>query len=186
MVPGLLASYINGDGRLLQFYEEEMMDKKYNDTTIKHVLALIRWGANGYNELFKDEADEIAKELDSEGHHYQADFIKAQFGEIPTFEPMEIPNAKETKSKTVELKRIFDERWELEGLKYVLDSIKDASKIGDFQTMVEASRLTGGIIEKLRKAGYKVKFDSYFTVFGAPKVIIDWSGKDETQIPKDK
>lgn len=34
-----------------------MMDKKYNDTTIKHVLALIRWGANGYNELFKDEAD---------------------------------------------------------------------------------------------------------------------------------
>lgn len=86
------------------------MDKKYNDTTIKHILALIRWGANGYNELFKDEADEIAKELDSEGYHYQANFIKAQFGEIPTFEPMETPNAEETKSKTSEMKRVFDER----------------------------------------------------------------------------
>ena len=154
--------------------------------TIKHILALIRWGANGYNELFKDEADEIAKELDSEGYHYQANFIKAQFGEIPTFEPMGIPNAKETKSKTVELKRIFDERWELEGLKYVLDSIKDASKIGDFQTMVEASRLTGGTVEKLRKAGYKVEWGSNPSVFGTPQVIIDWSGKDEAQISKDQ
>ena len=163
-----------------------MMDKKYNDMTIKHILALIRWGANGYNELFKDEADEIAKELDSEGYHYQANFIKAQFGEIPTFEPMGIPNAKETKSKTVELKRIFDERWELEGLKYVLDSIKDASKIGDFQTMVEASRLTGGTVEKLRKAGYKVEWGSNPSVFGTPQVIIDWSGKDEAQISKDQ
>lgn len=162
-----------------------MMDKKYNDTTIKHILVLIRWGANGYNELFKDEADEIAKELDSEGHHYQADFIKAQFGEIPTFEPMEIPNAKETKRKTVELKRIFDERWEQESLKYVLDSIKDASKIGDFRTKIDAWRLTSGTIEKLRKAGYKVDRDSNPNIFGTPQVIIDWSGNDKAQISKD-
>lgn len=27
---------------------------------------------------------------------------------------------------------------------------------------------------------------AYFTVFGAPKVIIDWSGKDEAQISKDQ
>lgn len=185
MVPNLSISYIGSNRRLLQFYEEEMMDKKYNDTTIKHILALIRWGANGHNKLFKDEADEIAKELGLEGHHYQANFIKAQFGEIPTFEPMEIPNAKETKSKTVELKRIFDERWELEGLKYVLNSIKDASKIGDFRTKINASRLTGGTVEKLRKAGYKVEWDSNPSIFGTPQIIIDWSGKDETQIPED-
>ena len=75
------------------------MDKKYNDTTIKHILALVRWGANGYDELFKDEADKIAKEMDSEGHHYQADFIRAQFWEIPAFKPMGTPNAKETEKK---------------------------------------------------------------------------------------
>ena len=155
------------------------MDKKYNDVTIKHILALIRWGANGYNELFKDEADEIAKEMDLEGYHYQANFIKAQFGEIPTFEPMEIPNAKETKSKTSEMKRMLDERRELENLKHVLDSIKDASKIGDFQTTVDEWRLTNRIVEKLRKAGYKVNWEPDFTVFGTPQVIIDWSGKDE-------
>lgn len=131
MVPGLLPSYINSDGRLLQFYEEEMMDKNI------------------------------------------------------TIETIEIPSAKETKSKTVELKRIFDERWELEGLKYVLNSIKDASKIGDFRTKINASRLTGGTVEKLRKAGYKVEWDSNSSIFGIPQVIIDWSGKDETQIPED-
>lgn len=131
MVPGLLPSYINSDGRLLQFYEEEMMDKNI------------------------------------------------------TIETIEIPSAKETKSKTVELKRIFDERWELEGLKYVLNSIKDASKIGDFRTKINASRLTGGTVEKLRKAGYKVERDSNPSIFGTPQVIIDWSGKDETQIPED-
>lgn len=131
MVPGLLPSYINSDGRLLQFYEEEMMDKNI------------------------------------------------------TIETIEIPSAKETKSKTVELKRIFDERWELEGLKYVLNSIKDASKIGDFRTKINASRLTGGTVEKLRKAGYKVEWDSNPSIFGTPQVIIDWSGKDETQIPED-
>lgn len=131
MVPGLLPSYINSDGRLLQFYEEEMMDKNI------------------------------------------------------TIETIEIPSAKETKSKTVELKRIFDERWELEGLKYVLNSIKDASKIGDFRTKINASRLTGGTVEKLRKAGYKVEWDSNPSIFGTPQVIIDWSGKDETQILED-
>lgn len=162
-----------------------MMDEKYNDTTIKHILALIRWGANGYNELFKDEADEIAKEMDSEGYHYQANFIKAQFGEIPTFEPMEIPNANETKSKTVELKRIFDEKRELEGLKHVLDSIKNASKIGDFKTIVDSYRVTNKIVEKLRKAGYKVELNSCSSISGTPKVIIDWSGNDEAQIPQD-
>ena len=179
MVPNLSISYIGSNRILLQLQEEEMKNKKYNDTTIKHILALIRWGANGYNELFKDEANEIAKEMDSEGYHYQADFIKAQFGEIPTFEPMETPNAEETKSKTVELKRIFDERWELEGLKYVLDSIKDASKIGDFRTKIDAWRLTNETVEKLRKAGYKVELDSNPNIFGTPQVIIDWSGKDE-------
>lgn len=156
------------------------MGKIYNNTTIKHILALIRWGANGYNELFKNEADEIAKEMDSEDYHYQANFIKAQFGEIPTFEPMEIPSAKETKNKTIELKQIFDKRWEQENLKYVLDSIKDASKIGDFQTIVDAWRLTNGIVEKLRKTGYKVEWCLGSSIVSTPQVIIDWSGKDET------
>lgn len=163
-----------------------MMDKKYNDTTIKQILALIRWGANGYNELFKEEADEIAKEMDSEGHHYQANFIKAQFGEIPTFEPMGIPNAKETKNKTIDLKRLFDERWEQKCLKHVLDSIKDASKIGDFMTTVDAYILSSEIIEKLRKAGYKVEWYPGSSALSTPKVIIDWSGKGEAQISKDQ
>lgn len=156
------------------------MDKIYNNTAIKHILALIRWGANGYNELFKNEADEIAKEMDSEGYHYQANFIKAQFGEIPTFEPMEIPSAKETKNKTIESKQIFDKRWEQENLKYVLDSIKDASKIGDSQTIVDAWRLTNGIVEKLRKAGYKVGCGFSSSTVSTPHVIIDWSGEDES------
>ena len=155
------------------------MDKVYNEDSIKRILALIRWGANGLNELFKKEADEIAEDFELEGYQTQADFIKAQFGEIPTFVPMEIPSAKETKSKTVKLKRIFDERWELEGLKYVLDSIKDASKIGDFRTKIDAWRLTNETVEKLRKAGYKVELDSNPNIFGTPQVIIDWSGKDE-------
>lgn len=156
------------------------MDKIYNNTAIKHILALIRWGANGYNELFKNEADEIAKEMDSEGYHYQANFIKAQFGEIPTFEPMKIPSAKETKNKTIELKQIFEKRWEQENLKYVLDSIKDASKIGDSQTIVDAWRLTNGIVEKLRKAGYKVGCGFSSSTVSTPHVIIDWSGEDES------
>lgn len=103
-----------------------------------------------------------------------------------TIEPIEIPSAEETKRKTVELKRIFDERWEQESLKYVLDSIKDASKIGDFQTKIKAYKLTNGIAEKLRKAGYKVEWYLGYSVFNTPQVIIDWSGKDETQIPEDK
>lgn len=155
------------------------MDKKYNDATIKHILALIRWGANGYNELFKEEANEIAKEIDSEGYQTQADFIKAQFNEIPTFEPMEIPSAKETKNETIKSKQIFDKRWEQKNLKYVLDSIKSASKTGDFKTIVDAWRLTNGIVERLRKAGYKVGWGLNSSTVGIPHVIIDWSGKDE-------
>ena len=154
------------------------MDKVYNEDSIKRILALIRWGANGEDELFKAVADGIAEEMDLEGYHYQADFIKAQFGEIPTFEPKEIPSARETQNKTIELKQIFDKRWEQENLKYVLDSIKDASKIGDFQTTVDAWRLTNGIVEKLRKAGYKVGWCLCSSTTSTPKVIIDWSDKD--------
>ena len=66
------------------------MDKVYNEDSIKRILALIRWGANGLNELFKKEADEIAEDFELEGYQTQADFIKAQFNEIPTFVPMEI------------------------------------------------------------------------------------------------
>ena len=46
--------------------------------------------------------------------------------------------------------------------------------------------ITYGIVEKLRKAGYKVELDSNPNIFGTPQVIIDWSGKDEAQIPKDQ
>lgn len=155
------------------------MDKVYNEDSIKRILALIRWGANGLNELFKKEADEIAEDFELEGYQTQADFIRAQFDEILTFVPMEIPNAKETKNKTIESKQIFNKRWEQKNLKYVLDSIKDASKIGDFQTTVDAWRLTNGIVEKLRKAGYKVGWGLGSSTVGTPQVIIDWSGKDE-------
>ena len=156
-----------------------MNNKKYNDTTIKHILTLIRWGANGYNELFKDEADEIAKELDSEGYHYQANFIKAQLDEIPTFEPMEIPNAEEVKDKSIksgEKIKIVRNRNDLE---YVLNSIKNASKDGNLWTFVDAYRLTDKITAKLRKAGYKVEFNQFVNMVGLPQAIIDWSGKDE-------
>lgn len=71
------------------------MDKIYNEDSIKHILALIRWGVNGDSELFKNVADIIAKEMDLEGYCDQANFIRAQFNEVPTFEPMEIPSAKE-------------------------------------------------------------------------------------------
>lgn len=155
------------------------MDKVYNEDSIKHILALIRWGANGLNELFKKEADEIAKDFELEGYQTQVDFIKAQFNEIPTFVPMEIPSAKETKNETIKSKQIFDKRWEQKNLKYVLDSIKNASKIGDSQTIVDAWRLTNGIVEKLRKAGYKAEWDSNLGIFGTPQIIIDWSGEDE-------
>ena len=155
------------------------MDKAYNEDSIKRILALIRWGANGLNELFKKEADEIAKEMDSEGYCDQANFIRAQFDEIPTFVPMEIPSAKETKNKTIESKQIFDKRWEQKNLKYVLDSIKGASKVGDFKAIVDAWRLTNGIVEKLRKAGYKVGWGIGSSTVGTPRVIIDWSGEDE-------
>lgn len=155
------------------------MDKVYNEDSIKRILALIRWGANGIDELFKKEADEIAKDFELEGYQTQADFIKAQFNEIPTFVPMEVPSAKETKNKTIESKQIFDKRWEQKNLKYVLDSIKDASKIGDFQTTVDAWRLTNGIVEELRKAGYKVGWGLNYSTVGTPQVIIDWSGNDE-------
>lgn len=57
MVPSLFACYINGDGRFLYVYKKEIMGKIYNNTAIKHILALIRWGVNRDNELFKDEAD---------------------------------------------------------------------------------------------------------------------------------
>ena len=156
------------------------MDKIYNEDSIKHILALIRWGANGYNELFKDEANMIAEEMDLEGYCDQANFIRAQFNEVPTFEPMEIPSAKENKNKTIESKQIFDKRWEQKNLKYVLDSIKDASKIGDFQTIVDVYRLTNGIVEKLRKAGYKVGWCLGSSTVSTPQVIIDWSDKDGT------
>ena len=155
------------------------MDKVYNEDSIKRILALIRWGANGLNELFKKEADEIAEDFELEGYQTQADFIKAQFNEIPTFEPMEIPSAKETKNKTIESKQIFDKRWEQKNLKYVLDSIKGASKVGDFKAIVDAWRLTNGIVEKLRKAGYKVGWGLNSSTISTPHVIIDWSGEDE-------
>lgn len=156
------------------------MGKVYNEDSIKRILALIRWGANGLNELFKKEADEIAEDFELEGYQTQADFIKAQFDEIPTFVPMEVPSAKETKNETIKSKQIFDKRWEQENLKYVLDSIKDASKIGDFQATVDAWRLTNGIVEKLRKAGYKVEWGLGSITVGTPQVIIDWSGKGES------
>lgn len=93
------------------------MDKVYNEDSIKRILALIRWGANGLNELFKKEADEIAEDFELEGYQTQADFIRAQFDEIPTFVPMEIPNTKETKNETIKSKQIFDKRWEQKNLK---------------------------------------------------------------------
>ena len=156
------------------------MDKVYNEDSIKRILALIRWGANGLNELFKNEADEIAKEMDSEGYHYHENFIKTQYEESTTFEHIEIKSTKETKNKTIESKQIFDKRWEQKNLKYVLDSIKHASKIGDFQATVDAWRLTNGIVEKLRKAGYKVEWGLGSSTVGTPQVIIDWSGKGES------
>lgn len=156
------------------------MDKVYNEDSIKRILALIRWGANGFNELFKKEADEIAEDFELEGYQTQADFIKAQFNEIPTFVPMEIPSARKTKDKTIKSKQMLDKRLEQKNLKYVLDSIKDASKIGDFQATVDAWRLTNEIVEKLRKAGYKVGRGLGSSTVGTPKVIIDWSGKGES------
>lgn len=156
------------------------MNKVYNEDSIKRILALIRWGANGLNELFKKEADEIAKDFELEGYQTQADFIKAQFGEIPTFEPMEVPSAKEIKNETIKSKQIFDKRWEQENLKYVLDSIKGASKIGDYKAIVDSWRLTNGIVEKLRKAGYKVGCGFSSNIVSTPHVIIDWSGEDES------
>lgn len=124
------------------------MDKIYNEDSVKRILSLIRWGTNGEDELFKAVAGGIAEEMDLEDYCDQANFIRAQFDEIPTFVPMEIPSAKETKNKTIESKQIFDKRWEQENLKYVLDSIKGASKIGDFKAIVDAWRLTNGIVEK--------------------------------------
>lgn len=153
------------------------MDKVYNKDSIKRILALIRWGANGLNELFKVEANEIAEDFELEGYQAQADFIKAQFNEIPTFVPMEVPSAEETKRKTNEFKSMVDKRGEQKNLKYILDSIKDASKAGNFQVMVDSCKLTDGIVEKLRKAGYEMRVDKS-PIFGTPKVIIDWSGKE--------
>ena len=155
------------------------MDKIYNKDSVKRILGLIRWGTNGEDELFEAVADGIAEEMDLEGYCDQANFIRAQFDEIPTFEPMEIPSAKETKNKTIESKQIFDKRREQENLKYALDSIKNASKIGNSQTIVDAWRLTNGIVEKLRKAGYKVGCGFSSSTVSTPHVIIDWSGEDE-------
>lgn len=153
------------------------MDKAYNKDSIKHILALIRWGAGGFDNLFKVEADEIAEEFELEGLHEQADFIKAQFNEIQTFIPMEVPSAEETKKKTTVCKSTLTKRAEQKNLKYVLEAISKASKMGEFQCMVESYKLTDGIVEKLRKAGYEMRVDNS-PVFGTSKVIIDWSGKE--------
>lgn len=42
------------------------------------------------------------------------------------------------------------------------------SKIGDFQTTVDAWRLTNEIVEKLRKAGYKVGWCLGSSTVGPP------------------
>lgn len=112
-----------------------------------------------------------------EGLHEQADFIKAQFNEIPTFIPMEVPSVEETKKKTTVCKSTLTKRAEQKNLKYVLEAISKASKMGEFQCMVESYKLTDGIVEKLRKAGYEMRVDNS-PVFGTSKVIIDWSGKE--------
>ena len=155
------------------------MDKVYNEDSIKRILALIRWRTNGLNELFKKEADEIAKEMDSEGFCDQANFIRAQFDEIPTFVPMEILDARAAKNEAAKVTKSFKLKRERANSQYVLNSIKEAIENGDLWTTVDMYRLTDETTEKLREAGYKVNLKHYFNIVGLPQAIIDWSGEDE-------
>ena len=74
------------------------MEVTYTTTkAARDTLMLIRCKVEGNDEAFKETALKIANELDREGKHEAALFIRAQFNEIPTFIPME--NARVRPSK---------------------------------------------------------------------------------------
>ena len=54
----------------------------------RDTLMLIRCKVEGNDEAFKETSLKIADELDREGKHEAALFIRAQYNEIPTFIPM--------------------------------------------------------------------------------------------------
>lgn len=65
------------------------MEVTYTTTkAARDTLMLIRCKVEENDEAFKETALKIADELDEEGKHDAALFIRAQFNEIPTFIPM--------------------------------------------------------------------------------------------------
>lgn len=66
------------------------MEITYTTTkAARDTLMLIRCKVEGNDEEFKRTAIKIADELDKEGRHDAALFVRAQFNKTPTFIPME-------------------------------------------------------------------------------------------------
>lgn len=64
------------------------MSKKYSLDVTLQILSLIRYKVEENDLGFEKAALTIADNMESEGDDEAAEFIKAQFGKVRTFQPM--------------------------------------------------------------------------------------------------